>query len=1745
MNRNAIRKFAVVIGCVALCVAGWLAQVEVAARNGTGNRSAAAAQTLQVCGTLNSLTAVSITVGLVSLPLAPGANITGTAPIGAQVCFDYTLNLAGLVTGGSLSVQGGTTATVCGTLNAFSGTSITVGTTSLPIAAGADIQGLGTVALGANVCLTYTLNAQGQISNGSISAQGGGGVTATVCGVLNALTANSITIGTTVVPIATGANIQGTGQTPIGSNVCLTYTANAQGQLTDGSISIQAGQSATVCGVLNAVSGNSITVGATVLPIAAGADIQGIGQAALGANVCLTYTLNAQGQISNGSISVQGGGGVTATVCGVLNALTANSITIGTTVIPIATGADIQGTGQTPIGANVCLTYTTNAQGQITNGSISIQGGTTATVCGVLNALTANSITVGSTVLPIAAGADIQGIGQATLGANVCLTYTLNAQGQISNGSISVTGSQTLTLCGVLNAVSANSLTIGTTVLPIAAGADIQGIGQATVGSNVCLTYTLNAQGQISNGSISVTAGQTLTVCGVLNALSATSVTVGSTVLPIATGATIAGANGVTVGANVCLTYTLNAQGQISNGSITATATQTFTICGVVSAVSATSITVGATSLPIAAGANIQGINLATVGANICLTYTLNAQGQISNGSVSVNASQTLTVCGVLNAVSPTSLVIGTTVLGIAPGATITGLSAATVGSTICLTYTVNPQGQISSGTVSVSAPMSLQICGVVTAITANSITIGDTVITLPAGTTLGSDVVVGANICISANVNPGGTIIPPITIIPNVTATIELCGQISAFVAATATTPGSITIGGVNLPIAPGATINGQVTVGANVRVRVTLNALGQITGSATVSIEPCSTGNVCGVVTAFVAATANAAGVITIGGITFVIAPGVTLAGQAEIQIGSNICLTPIVSPSTPGGPGTPGTPPIIIGGSAGTGLAGCLQFNVPEATFGLLRTAALPDGDLFSLRQSLSFTVVTPPRGAGVRVFTVGGETFSGTPAEIGAFPDTQVQGFGFGQANGTARAVSCTESFRAIDFVIASTGTTVGDTVRLFLQNPLEAAPGVRLIATFVVEANGLMVTQLHPDVRLNRNSRLGTENPLAVGARFNFTTPAGAAGQRTDLLTLSINRNSSALSNCFQLGIDLQRAGGSGAISFVPVDVVVERTTQPNDAANPGVGLLAQLGGGYPTGRVCRTICPECNSTCVVLIAPTSQSFTAAGGTGTVTITADAGCNFTTSSSAAFVTINSAPTSGAGTVAFTVAPNPSNLARTGTISIGGVIFTVNQAGGTGGGPGTGAREVRVVNASGSPGGTATVSVELLAQGDENALGFSLNFDPAVLSNPQVALGSAASGGQLQVNSAQAAQGRLGIAVAMPTNQTFAAGTRQVVTITFNVAAGAAAGATPITFSNQPIAGEVVNTSAATLPATFTGGTFTVVTGLESDVAPRPNGNGNLSIADWVQTGRFAAGVDTPSLGSEFQRADSAPRSSLGDGRLSIADWVQAGRYAAGIDPPTPQGGPTAPASSMRSDDGANQLEFNQSEAVGQNQSSPNTGAARVLRVVNSLSFGSRDVVRVEIDAQGNENALGFSLSFDPTRTRFLYAELGAGAQEASLQLNRNQLASGRLGVALALPTGKTLPAGTRQLVTIYLSRAKGANDLRAVRFADLPVAREVVDANADILSATYQTSNGTPFGRISMTNPSFESYGQALLAAVTQINNSAPSSVRPQFTPPATININHRPADESAPAEWPTLLPARAGGRSSFNHHLNE
>jgi C1A family cysteine protease len=93
--------------------------------------------------------------------------------------------------------------------------------------------------------------------------------------------------------------------------------------------------------------------------------------------------------------------------------------------------------------------------------------------------------------------------------------------------------------------------------------------------------------------------------------------------------------------------------------------------------------------------------------------------------------------------------------------------------------------------------------------------------------------------------------------------------------------------------------------------------------------------------------------------------------------------------------------------------------------------------------------------------------------------------------------------------------------------------------------------------------------------------------------------------------------------------------------------------------------------PPAPPSCSYSISPTSDSFKAAGGPGTIAVTADTNCSWTAVSNASWITVTSG---GSGTgngsveyVEYNVARNKGKKARSGTITVAGEQFEVTQEG----------------------------------------------------------------------------------------------------------------------------------------------------------------------------------------------------------------------------------------------------------------------------------------------------------------------------------------------------------------------------------------------------------------------------------------------------------------------------------------------
>ncbi len=103
--------------------------------------------------------------------------------------------------------------------------------------------------------------------------------------------------------------------------------------------------------------------------------------------------------------------------------------------------------------------------------------------------------------------------------------------------------------------------------------------------------------------------------------------------------------------------------------------------------------------------------------------------------------------------------------------------------------------------------------------------------------------------------------------------------------------------------------------------------------------------------------------------------------------------------------------------------------------------------------------------------------------------------------------------------------------------------------------------------------------------------------------------------------------------------------------------------------GSATPTPTPTATPTPNPGCSYTIAPASQNFAATGGTGSVSVMTTSGCSWTAASNQSFVSVtSSASGTGSGTITYSVAAN-TGAARSGSITIAGQTFTVQQAGST--------------------------------------------------------------------------------------------------------------------------------------------------------------------------------------------------------------------------------------------------------------------------------------------------------------------------------------------------------------------------------------------------------------------------------------------------------------------------------------------
>jgi YVTN family beta-propeller protein len=180
----------------------------------------------------------------------------------------------------------------------------------------------------------------------------------------------------------------------------------------------------------------------------------------------------------------------------------------------------------------------------------------------------------------------------------------------------------------------------------------------------------------------------------------------------------------------------------------------------------------------------------------------------------------------------------------------------------------------------------------------------------------------------------------------------------------------------------------------------------------------------------------------------------------------------------------------------------------------------------------------------------------------------------------------------------------------------------------------------------------------TITQAGVPCNFSLTTStstlsSGSGTGSVNLIAAASDCSWSATSNANWIIITSTASGaGSGSISY-------SVTANPSSAARQGTLTIA---GQTFTVNQAGTVCS-------FSISSTAQSFDSSGGSGSVNIGASASdCGWSASSNVSWVTITSGLNgTGNGTVSYQVAANPNATARNGMLTLGGVPFTVVQAG----------------------------------------------------------------------------------------------------------------------------------------------------------------------------------------------------------------------------------------------------------------------------------------------------------------------------------------------------------------------------------------------------------------------------------------------------------------------------------------------
>jgi hypothetical protein len=458
--------------------------------------------------------------------------------------------------------------------------------------------------------------------------------------------------------------------------------------------------------------------------------------------------------------------------------------------------------------------------------------------------------------------------------------------------------------------------------------------------------------------------------------------------------------------------------------------------------------------------------------------------------------------------------------------------------------------------------------------------------------------------------------------------------------------------------------------------------------------------------------------------GTVSFSAAPNGGAARSATIQIGTS---TATITQASAGCIYAISPPNQAVGAGGGTGSvsvtagAGCSWTATEEVSWISITSGATGSGN-----GTVNFSVSANTGAARTAMLTIAGRPFTVTQAaaacsySIAPASQSIIASGGTGTIAVTS-ANGCTWNATAnanwLTITSAASGSGNGSVTFSAAANTGAARTGTLTIAgqTFTVEQEGAACTFSLSATSQNAVAAGGPGSVIVTAASTCAWTAvsnvawvavtSGASGTGTGSVSFTIAANTGAArsgtltiaghtytvvqdgASCnFAAAPPTQNAGAGGGTASVSVTTASSCTWTA--VSNAAWIVVTSGASGTGNGTVVLTVAANTGAArsgtvtvagqtvtvtqdalpCTFTIAPPAQNLPAAGGGGTVAVTAGAGCSWSATSNADWLSITAGSSgSGNGAVTYNAAANAISAARTGTLTIAGQTFTVTQSG----------------------------------------------------------------------------------------------------------------------------------------------------------------------------------------------------------------------------------------------------------------------------------------------------------------------------------------------------------------------------------------------------------------------------------------------------------------------------------------------